>query len=421
MSGKTNLYEWHQRAGANMAEFGGYEMPLWYPTGIRAEHRAVLTTAGLFDTSHMALLRVEGPEAWDVLQRTHTRDLHACVGRERKPLGPGDCTYGAFLNERGWVLDDAIVYGVAPEAFLVVVNSGMGGKVAGHLKSSSAGSEKVTIVDLSDRLGKLDLQGPAAARILSRVLQSPEQTLGGMAYFSSRGHFDSARPESGRVRLHDGTPVLLSRTGYTGEFGFEIYVDGESTASVWDQILEAGEPFGLLPCGLAARDSLRAGAVLPLSHQDIGDWPFVHHPWVFALPRGEGGVFTKDFIGRDALEKADDAPWTFPFLGRDLRKVSTPGARVLDEEGRELGCVLTCVSDMGIGRSGDRVYSEASPERPEGFQPKGLCCGFVRVDRRLRYGQEIQLRDDKRSIRVDVVEDIRPDRTARRPVEAMLA
>ena len=137
------------------------------------------------------------------------------------------------------------------------------------------------------------------------------------------------------LRLDDGTPILLSRTGYTGEFGFEIFLAPDKLQILWLRLLEAGHAHGIDPCGLAARDSLRAGAVLPLSHQDIGHWPFINHPWPFALPyTADQSAFTKDFMGRNALEAASDADYTHAFVGMDLRKINAgEGSRVLDAEG----------------------------------------------------------------------------------------
>ncbi len=417
---RTALYGWHRSHGAAMAEFAGYEMPLWYPGGARREHLAVLTAAGAFDTSHMAEVLVGGPGAFDLLQRCFSRDLAACWGRGREPLFPGRCTYGVFLDDAGGVIDDAIVYAAAPDRYLVVVNAGMGGRVAAHLRERRRG-EAAQITDLGGGLAKIDVQGRAAARVLWPVLERPGAVLRGMAYFTFRGWPGTGPGEP--VRLADGTPALLSRTGYTGEFGFELLVETGRVARVWEAICEAGGAAGLEPCGLAARDSLRAGAVLPLSHQDIGPWPFLNNPWVYVLPwRPDRRGFTKDFVGRRALEEARDPGYTYPFVGYDLRKVSThgEGAAVLGPGGEPIGTVLTCVSEMGIGRHAGRVYSIASPGRPEGFAPRGLSCGFIRVDRELAPGHVVRLADARREIRAQVVRDIRPDRTARVPIEAVI-
>jgi aminomethyltransferase len=243
-----------------------------------------------------------------------------------------------------------------------------------------------------------------------------------MFYFSFKGYFDPASPLADAVRLTDDTPILLSRTGYTGEFGFEIFVAPDKVENTWEMIYQAGQEFGLTVCGLAARDSLRGGAVLPLSHQDIGAWPFINHPWTFALPYNpDQTAFTKGFIGDQALSAIDEPEYTFAFVGADLRKVSTADpAVVLDGTGTEIGVVLTCVSDMGIDRHNGRVLSIASPGKPQDFNPRGLCCGFIKVKAPLQPGAEVVLKDKRRKLKVTVATDIRPDRTARRPIREML-
>ncbi|SMC27883.1 aminomethyltransferase [Desulfacinum hydrothermale DSM 13146] len=416
----TPLHDWHVARGAHMADFGGYHMPVWYPTGAKAEHLAVVQAAGLFDTSHMAAVSVQGPDALELLQWTFTKDLERCVGASREPLSKGRCVYGAFLNERGEALDDSIVYRLGDQEFLVVVNAGMGAPVAAHLRDQ-AGSRSVTIQDLTDRVGKMDIQGPLAAKMLARLLSDPKEAFSGMAYFSFKGHYDPEHPDAAAVTLQDGTPILLSRTGYTGEFGFEIFLAPERLEPLWSALLEAGEKEGLLPCGLAARDSLRAGAVLPLSHQDIGPWPFRHHPWEFALPYNEDKTgFTKDFLGARALLELRTPEYTKAFVGFDLRKLTDPhDAQVLDPDGNVVGTVLTCVTDMAIGRDGDRIYSITSPDKPADFQPRGLSCGFVKLSQDLPAGTPLVLKDRRRSIRVVLTDDIRPHRTARRPIQQM--
>ncbi len=416
----TPLNAWHRGQGANMADFGGYDMPLWY-SSVKDEHLAVLSGAGIFDTSHMAAVSVTGSQAADLLQHCFTNDLDACVGPARKPLSPGRCVYGAFLDETGHAIDDAIVFYMETDRYFVVVNAGMGGTIADHLETHR-GDRDAVVDDLTDRLGKMDIQGPAAAKILGQVLADPERVFGGMPYFSFKGHYDAASPLADTVRLKDGTPILLSRTGYTGEFGFEIFLAPDKIVGLWESLLEAGGAYGIRPCGLAARDSLRAGAVLPLSHQDIGHWPFINHPWPFALPfNADQTGFTKDFIGREALENPTEIRFTQAFVGKDLRKITAgEESTVVDGEGRKIGIVLTCATDMGIGRHDGEIFSVSSPGAPDGFKARGLCCGFVRVDRKLPLGGQIDLADSRRTITVTIVDDVRPDRTARKPIGQMI-
>lgn len=416
----TPLNAWHREKGGNMADFGGYDMPLWY-SSVKEEHLAVLTGAGVFDTSHMAAISITGPGAAALIQHCFTNNLEACVGRSGKPLSPGRCVYGAFLDENGHTLDDAIVFFMRKDTYLVVVNAGMGRTICDHLNRHIDGRD-ATVADLTDRLGKIDIQGPMAAKILGEVLADPEVVFAALPYFSFKGHFDDASPLADTVRLDDGTPILLSRTGYTGEFGFEIFLAPDKIRYLWERILTVGESHGIKPCGLAARDSLRAGAVLPLSHQDINGWPFINHPWPFALPfTDDQGGFTKDFIGRAALENPTDVAFTQTFVGKDPRKVSAGDeSRVIDTGGRDIGRVLTCVTDMGIGCHGGRIFSIAGPDRPEGFKAKGVCCGFVKVDRPLSLGEEVNIAGRRRTITVTITDDVRPHRTARKPMADMI-
>ncbi|MDK9705686.1 MAG: aminomethyltransferase family protein [Desulforhopalus sp.] len=415
---KTVLHGWHVEQGANMASFGNYDMPLWYKTGAKAEHLAVIQAAGIFDTSHMAVVAVRGQGARELLQLCLCKDLRTCVGKEKTPLVAGRCVYGVFLDDDGTVIDDAILYQLQAESFMVVVNAGMGGVVAGHLQKH-ASSPDVVINDLTDKVGKMDIQGPLAAAILQKVLVDPGGVFHQLPYFSFKGGFGTFATDCPQT-LVDGTPVLVSRTGYTGEFGFELFVAIDRLLPLWLMLLEAGRESGLLACGLAARDSLRAGAVLPLSHQDIGAWPFLHNPWQFALAWNDGRTgFTKDFIGAAALLKTSWRKYTLAFAGFDPRKINAgEGNWVTNEAGEPIGTILTCTTDMAIGRVDGVIVSVADNKD---FPAKGLCCGFVLLDRNCAPGERVVLTDGKRKIAVEIRADIRPNRTARRPMDKMLA
>lgn len=416
-SQKTVLYDFHVASGANMASFGSYEMPLWYKTGAKAEHLAVIKAAGVFDTSHMAAVSVQGVAAKDVIQYCFTKDLDHCIGKEQGEIVDGRCVYGLFLNDDGSVLDDAIVYRLQQNNYMIVVNAGMGKAVVDQLREND--QEEVTVKDLTGQVGKMDIQGPNSARVMRELLVAPEEVFDKLVYFSFKGGFGDLCSSS-KVLLKDGTELLLSRTGYTGEFGFEFYVETENLSSVWQQVLGAGKSFGVIPCGLAARDSLRAGAVLPLSHQDIGPWPFANNPWLFALPYTkdmEG--FSKSFIGRKSLERESEQPHTLPFAGFDPRKIAVnEKSYVADINGEKIGAILTCTTDMAIGRIDGEIHSVASTTD---FEARGLCCGFVRLDKKYSPGERIVLTDGKRKIEVEIRADIRPGRTARRALGTMLA
>ncbi len=416
-SKKTVLHGWHVENGANMALFGNYDMPLWYKTGVKAEHLAVIQGAGIFDTSHMAVVLVKGEGARVLLQHCLSKDLDSCLGKGKTPLVDGRCVYGVFLKADGTVIDDAIVYQLEAESFMVVVNAGMGGEIASHLVTN-AGEGAVIVVDMTDRVGKMDIQGPDSARILGKILKGPAAVFERLAYFSFKGGFGDLQTSS-HVELEGGTPVLISRTGYTGEFGFELFVPIKNLVALWSMLLEAGLDKGILACGLAARDSLRAGAVLPLSHQDIGPWPFLNNPWPFALPwNDDTTTFSKDFIGAAALLQKSWGKHTLPFAGFDPRKIAAEGESfVTSETGERLGTILTCTTDMAIGRVAGEIVSVAGDKE---FQAKGLCCGFVLLDKKCFPGEQIILTDGKRQIKVEIRADVRPNRTARKAMNTML-
>lgn len=399
---ETPLHSRHIALGANMAPFAGWDMPLWYKSGAIKEHLAVIRAAGLFDTSHMDVVWIEGEGGRELLDWAYSRDL--------TDMRLGRAVYGAFLNHSGHCIDDAIIYPITPDRMAVVANAGMGKVICEHLRGI-AGHGAATIRLPDARIAKIDLQGPASVAILREHLADADRVLGKFPYFSFQGDFDFARSP---IMLRDGTPVLLSRTGYTGELGFEIFIPWDRVGGVWDAFLVSDANKGLLPCGLAARDSLRTGAVLPLSHQDIGAWPFVNHPWTFALPLAADGSYTKDFLGHDALDSVH-CPYTLPFVGYDPRRVDPTSATVL-LEGREIGIILTIVTDMAIGWHEGAIAGLATPGLPEGWTPKGLACGFVKVDAKLEPGAELTLRDARREIKVEIARDIRPDRTARKKI-----
>ncbi|MBF0257525.1 MAG: aminomethyl transferase family protein [Desulfamplus sp.] len=412
----TQLNSWHRANGANMANFGGFDMPLWYETGVKLEHLAVVESAGIFDTSHMACVMVTGKDALNLLQLCHTRDLDS--------LKNGRCVYGAILNEKGHVIDDAIVYRFDETSYMVCVNAGMGTTVASHFQNHKssliAGHERpveVTVTDLSEKVSKMDIQGKNSAKILKKVLHNPDTLFEKMPYFSFKGDLSA----DSKARLKNGTPLLLSRSGYTGEFGFEMFISPDAIVQLWQDILEAGKEYNLIACGLGARDSLRAGSVLPLSHQDVGNWKFVNTPWSFALPYdSDKSGFTKTFIGSEALLSSENSKnengtrYTFAFVGQDLRKIGAGSdSQVIDGNGKAIGTVLTCATDMAIGWHNNKIYSIASPDLPEGFKAKGISCGFVLVDRKLDIGTKLVLQEKNRKINVTIVDDVRPHRTAR--------
>ncbi len=409
----TPLYQWHKQNGANMGIFAGYEMPLWYPSGAKKEHISVITRAGLFDTSHMAVIILKGPGALDLLQYLFSKDLTRWNNTPDLPMPEGRCVYGILLDSFGGVMDDALLYRISTDTFMIVVNAGMGEKISEHFNAHKK-DHLVEIQNLTDQVAKIDVQGPLSAKLLAGQIQNSENILSNLSYFGFRGYLDKFMTSSDPVLLRDGTRVLLSRTGYTGELGFELFFDYTLLETVWQGLLEAGAPFNLQPCGLAARDSLRTGALLPLSHQDIGPWLYLRNPWVFALPYIKGKTkFSKKFIASEALEKGKETDYTIPFAGFDLRKIMPERGSVFYPPGNKIGTVLTCVTDMAISRVNNRIYSMGSPDKPADFSPRGLCCGYVKVNTFLQIGTIITLADDRRRIEVMITDNIRPHGTAR--------
>ena len=405
---RSPLEEWHRQHGAKMVTFGTYEMPLWYRAGAKAEHFAVLQNAGLFDTCHMSVLKLSGQTAINLLQECFSRDLLWCD--RGVPLTPGRGVYGVFLESDGHLVDDAIIFQIDIAEYIICVNSGMGGKVTDHLRQYSKTS---TITDLTGMVAKIDLQGPASPAILAKIIINSEHLFDHFPFLTCRGHFRQDSPHAKEVLCQNGAPILLSRSGYTGELGFEIFIETSKVLSLWDSLMDVGKDFGLMPCGLASRDSLRTGAVLPLAGHDIGARPFLNNPWQFVLPfKGKSKTFSKEFLGSKALTEVKESLYTYPFVGFDLRKIEPgPDAGLYDENDQKIGEILTCVSDMALARIDAIVYSINSPNRPSDFTPTGLCCGFVLAEHPLANGQSFFLRDKRRKLKIEIVDDIRPART----------
>jgi aminomethyltransferase len=268
---RTPLFECHRAAGARIVPFAGWEMPVQY-AGVIDEHRAVRGAAGLFDVSHMGEFRVAGSGAEAFVQRLTPNDV--------AQLTPGRIHYSAFLTPEGTFVDDLLVYRLAVEEFMIVVNAG---NIEGDFEwASEAPRDGVTLENVSDRYALLALQGPKAVEILQPLTATPLHAI--RYYGFARGEVD-------------GRPAILSRTGYTGEDGFELYVDPEHAPGLWDRLLAAGGPAGLVPAGLGARDTLRLEAGMALYGHEIDrtttPWD-AGLDWIVKLDKG-------DFVGREAL------------------------------------------------------------------------------------------------------------------------
>ncbi|MGA7989761.1 MAG: glycine cleavage system aminomethyltransferase GcvT [Candidatus Dormiibacterota bacterium] len=299
MAARTPLYERHVAAGARMVEFGGFDMPLQYTT-IRDEHIAVRTRCGLFDLSHMGEVRFTGGSALDVVQNLITNDLSR--------LEVGGALYGVMCNEEGGIVDDVVAYR-DPEGYMVVINAACRAKDVAwmHGHGGDAGFQ-----DLSDDLALLAVQGPNAVGLVAGMTADEVTDLRPF-------HFKDTRIA--------GVHAAVSRTGYTGEDGFELYVDSPDASGLWDALLEAGKPAGLVPVGLGARDTLRLEAGLRLYGQDMDDRTDPYScalGWTVKPQKGR-------FIGSDALAKLDPKHPPRRFVGLELqgRAIARHGQRVL--------------------------------------------------------------------------------------------
>ena len=300
MEKKTPLYDLHLALKGRMVPFAGYLLPVQYETGVIAEHKAVREACGLFDVSHMGELRISGPDALENINLLLTNDF--------TDLQTGRVRYSPMCNASGGIVDDLIVYKFADDDYLLVVNAANKDKDAAWIKTHLQGDCQLT--DQSDQYAQLALQGPRSKEILAKVADAEG--------FPTK--YYSFVPEL----LVAGVPCLASRTGYTGEFGYELYCAPDKAVQLAEALLEAGRDLGLIPCGLGARDTLRLEGV-PLYGHEMSD----------EITPLEAGLdfFVRmdkaDFIGKTALEQKGE-----PALTR-------------------VGLMLL---DRGIAREGSDVY-----------------------------------------------------------------
>lgn len=273
MTKSTALYDRHVALGARMVDFHGWMLPVQYPTGPKEEHLRVRRAAGLFDIDHMGQVAVSGPDALAFLQSVMTADLDG--------MAVGAARYALLCYEDGGVVDDTFIYRLA-DRYLVVVNASNNAKDTEWLGYHRAGFD-VQVENVSEETYMLALQGPASEAILQPLCA------GDLAALKARRAMETTVA---------GAEALVSRTGYTGEDGFELYFPAEHACAVWDAIMASGEPHGLVPAGLAARDSLRLEAAMPLYGQEISP---ERNPLQARL--GWAVALDKRFVGREALLK----------------------------------------------------------------------------------------------------------------------
>ena len=317
---KTALNAVHSQMGAKMVEFNGWDMPVEYPSfgGIIAEHFAVRNGVGIFDVSHMGDIRLDGPEALAAVQHISMNDA--------AKLAIGQAQYSAMLYPQGTFVDDVIVHRLGEEDYLLVINAGTREKDFNWVRDNTR-QFKCKVKNLSDDFTQIAIQGPKGVDVLQKLTDSDLAAV--KFYWVTRGTV---------CGLNN---ILIARTGYTAEDGFEIYVpsDEATSAMVWNKVLEAGKGFGVVPCGLGARNTLRLEGKLPLYGHEISDTINV---WEAGLDR-----FCKlekpGFVGREALEKSKSAGVKRTLVGLEMieRGIARDGYKVLDEGGREIGYVTS--------------------------------------------------------------------------------
>ncbi|WP_197320197.1 glycine cleavage system aminomethyltransferase GcvT [Saccharomonospora sp. NB11] len=320
----TPLHDVHAELGASFTEFAGWSMPVRYSSDL-AEHRAVREAAGQFDLSHMGEIEVSGPEAAQAMDYALVGTLSAvAVGRAR---------YTMLCDVDGGVLDDLVVYRLAEERYLVVANAGNAALVFDALRERSEKFD-ATVTDLSARTALVAVQGPASAAV---VAEATGAELDGLRYYASM---------RATVAGHE---VLLARTGYTGEDGFELFVDtGDGpTAAVdtWRRLAEVGASHGLVPAGLACRDTLRLEAGMPLYGNELTPERTPFHANLGRIVK-----FDKpgDFVGRSALERVGEPDVVLVGLRGEGRRAPRHGYRVLDGD-REVGEVTSGALSPTLG------------------------------------------------------------------------
>lgn len=331
----------HRALGATLTDFAGWEMPLRYSSE-RAEHQAVRERLGLFDLSHMGELTITGPQAGELLD-------HALVGR-LSALRVGRARYTMICDADGGILDDLIVYRLAEREYLVVANAANSQPVLDALRARQGGFD-AAVRDDRAAYALLALQGPAAAGVLAELT---DVDLSALRYYAG---------EPGTVA---GRPALVARTGYTGEDGFELFVSPEDAEPLWRALTAAGEPAGLVPCGLSCRDTLRLEAGMPLYGNELST---ATTPFDAGLGRVVKFDKPGDFVGRKALaaaaeRAAERPPRVLVGLVAQGRRVPRAGYPVLDADGATVGRVTSGAPSPTLGRPIAMAYVDAAHATP---------------------------------------------------------
>ena len=321
---KTPLNALHRRLGAKMVNFGGWDMPVEYPSsgGLVPEHKTVRNSVGIFDVSHMGDIRIHPAK--------HPGGALAAVQHitmnDASRLAIGQAHYSAMLYPQGTFVDDVIVHRLGEGDYLLVINAGTREKDINWVRENTK-SLDCKVDDLSDAYTQLAIQGPRAVDVVRKLT---DVTLDAIKnYWFTHGSFC-------------GLPnTLIARTGYTGEDGFEVYVPSDVATSerVWNSIIDAGKEFGIVPCGLGARNTLRLEAKMALYEHEISDTINVWESGLDRYCRMDKG----NFIGRDALEKAKAAGLTRTLVGLEMvdRGIARDGYRLVHESGEAIGVITS--------------------------------------------------------------------------------
>lgn len=319
---RTPLYNAHVALGGKIVPFAGWEMPVQY-SGVIAEHHATRTAAGLFDVSHMGEVIVTGPEAEKAIDWLTCNDV--------KKLYDGKAQYSAITNTSGGIVDDIIVYRFNSEHFLICVNASNADKDFEWMCKNNKFNAKFE--NHSERYGQIAIQGPKAVAAMQELIPECDS----VRYF----HFKQSKI--------NGIDVILARTGYTGEDGFEIFTPAKSTEEIWNLILEKGRTFGVVPAGLGARDSLRLEASYPLYGHELGDNISAIESglgWIVKINKGE-------FIGKPTIQKhlTEGAPRSLIGFFIDEPGIARQEDRILNSEGQEIGWVTSGTKTPTINKS----------------------------------------------------------------------
>jgi len=337
-SRRTPLHAEHEALGAMFTDFAGWRMPLRYDSEL-AEHHAVRKTAGLFDLTHMGEIVLTGTEAGAALD-------YALVGHSTA-IGVGRARYTMITQADGGVLDDLIVYRLAADEYLVVANASNAALVFGELVERAKGFD-TTVTDASQDYALLAVQGPASTAILAGLTPTDLATVKYYASYPTQVA---------------GTPVLLARTGYTGEDGFELFVAPQDAPAVWQALLAAGKPHDLRPAGLGCRDTLRLEAGMPLYGNELSADRTPFHANL-----GRVVKFDKagDFVGRDALAKVAESGVDTTLVGLKTagRRAPRHGYQVLDAEGTAIGEITSGALSPTLGYSVAMAYVTKANAEP---------------------------------------------------------